>query len=255
MKNDSKKTSRRDFTKSVTTALVSVPFLSSMAEGRAPDNPKKTKLAFPCEEVMRTDHIPPPDLYGGSFHIELSHTLSKRTGQHGPSARPERRFADVPSDAEQYGTIAYIMILTDFRECLSYYSYEFPSTYDPQLRLWLQEVSGSDEFAFDPLTTEPQIIIQGNIPDGGRLTLMMESRKALGSRKATHKKDRPHKYEHPHPGSGGVKDFRIGQWQITDSNGIQIMDFFDNAGTSKANNYRFMIYCNDPTERSRKRKR
>ncbi len=234
------KHSRRDFAKSIAAGLVTIPFMPSLvgAQERAGNQGKAVSGCEPRGPVIRTDHIPPVGVLGGSFLLEAKHELSPQSDQSGP--RPKIHIASTVA-AQQYGRMAMVQIVTELLEEFTYYRYTFYAGVDPRLRIWLRE-SITNPADPPPFSTPPEILIKGNFLSGTLRTMYVESDKAL-PREASLKRHRPNRHRRAHNAG-----FRIHGWQISssdgntpllDGDGFPMQDYGNEA-------YTFMIDFFDP---------
>ncbi|MDT5122736.1 MAG: hypothetical protein QOC96_2218 [Acidobacteriota bacterium] len=246
-------TSRRNFTKTIAAALVVAPFASTLAKTKSNQRrrgaTKRTLCPAPILSI-RTDHIPPTDGSGGSFQLGLPHKLKQITDTAPP--RPKNYVTDVPSDAEQYGELRILQVITEVREGFGVVEYQFGAGTDPRLLIWLQRTQKAnpqnekEENQFDPADlqlTDSHILIKGGYPYNSRQSLLLQIDRELMGREASNKKDRPHKYRYPNLD----KNFHIGRWQVVDKNGNQIYDQNGNEiRASGDEGYRFLMAFLDP---------
>lgn len=273
MKNSDsiKKSSRRQFTRTIVTAAVAAPVLASMASckgerdggtptptpGTSPspadrgaattgDCPCKltkgegfTEISFGSESVVLQDHIPPMRIEGGgSLVIDSRHKLKEEGTGTGPFTYTEDGVED---DEDRYGDIKGAWVITEndtnpFVK-ISNYGDLLPGA---QLLLWYQDISASpvgDDDATYPLGAfpdgDPDVKVIGG--RGANHFKIVVKKKRLDGTKS-HKPKKPNRFTH---NSGGAlaRHFRIGQWRIVNAAGSTIV-----GATEPGNeNYTFFV--------------
>jgi hypothetical protein len=255
-------TSRRQFTKIVTGAMIAVPTLVSLS-----CTSKQQQQQQPCPPVGQNprpkdptidncfstggggteEHIPPMGITdGSSLLVETTGELEKKGDYYEEKA---------PKDEDKLGDIESVIVITESAKD-PYVSFKRYWILPPnsQLLLWyqnLKEMPGSDECDYEPTTFDPEkpaVRIQGGNRDAGR-PLRMSFPKDLKPKEKTHKCKHPHRYRQAdNPGPAG-RHFRIGQWRIVDGSGKVIKDLFgkpfeDSVNNSETIPEHFLIYIN-----------
>jgi hypothetical protein len=211
---NSEKPSRRAFAKAAVLALATAPLLRSAVKAQE-QCPKITLYASPPPEVeTKTDHIPPTVIGDwGSFFIELEHELVYSKNQGGD--RPYVYVAEVKNDVtgapeplKQYGSIAWVQVITEYEKRYTYWRYDIPESLDARLRLWLMDDAGT-------LSAKPLILIKGqgqSTPTSLKgLWVEMQDKKLKKTQDKIKKARRKKKHEHEDNGS---KVFRAGKWDL-----------------------------------------
>jgi hypothetical protein len=234
-KEESKRTSRRQFAKTAVTAAVGASMIACQRNGKdqraAADKTDHSRcpatitqgngyIATTCDaEITPEDHIPPMGLEGGgSLIIDSKNKFDVSGTGTGPYTYVE---SGPPIPHNRYGQVSggTVIAETDTGEFFTKVDYTFVPP-GAHLLMWYQDInprnpSGSDEVDYLPLPNplpDPDIRIQGG--KTGDLFKITVKRKALQADKS-HKKNRPTRWRHT--GGGGMANhFRIGLWRFVD---------------------------------------
>ncbi len=255
MKNDndsSGKTSRRQFTKAVVTAAVSVPIAATLAcktnDATPADRAKATATPEPCgliaadgngykkitwERLPPEDHIPPMGFEGGGSLIVDSKNILRETGSgNGPYTYDEDP-AIITVD-KRYGDIKEVTVIIE-ESGAPYLSHSFFNSFQPgaQLFIWYQNIvqqPTGDDTDYEGIATEPDLKVNGG--RGNNPFKIYVKQKKFNYDKS-HRKNRPHRYRHAN--IGNERHFRIAKWQVLNAANTVM---FEHNG---ADNYRLYV--------------
>jgi hypothetical protein len=210
--------SRRTFAKSIAAGIVAARVACAtppaQAQTSAPSAdpcscPALGDMPVKCQNIITgleiEPHEPPVILTNGSLRFEMGRQLSSPTPITG---NPARHFRYKLTE-QSYANIHRLQVLTE-RERLIETFYYYPNRLC-HLRLWLQKSTGA---GWEPLTTEPQILISFTINAQGIPEFSLETDMRLNTRANSFKPSRPNRYEHP--GLGGTAHFRLAKWRLAD---------------------------------------
>ena len=166
-------------------------------------------------------HEPPMGFDGGSLRLSWKYEIIERNDS--PTNDPRPRKYILADATKHFGPIAVVRVLTERGSgttipagTIGFARYIVPPLTGGRLRIWLQQLtSNSNElnFAYEPLTIEPQIVLMGG-------NFLLETDRQLRGKYQTYKPNRQFGYEHP----GFARNFRIAQWQIVDAGGVVVRE-------------------------------
>ena len=277
MKNDSdpnEYTSRRTFTKSIATTLISTPIIASAISCRpssntnqnspTPSSPTPTPTPSPTTSVpglVRVDvcvkppptggedHIPPLLLgEGGSFKVESAHELTDQPEPINPPKGNRKWRYKTTGTMEKYGNIEKIQVIIESKKYLDSRSTYVLTDEKNGLKMWLQPWDNSTGSWKQPPpseTSEPDILLQGKSGGSSYDSLFLEVDDKFSKKiKDRHnKKDRPHKQVREF----GPKDddMRIYRWAIVDKNDAVIQRGTVDDETPPYEGFQFMVTFHD----------
>lgn len=196
------KTSRRSFAKTVATALVAAPVVSSLSS---------CQKSVTLPEPPYTDAGNPPVIIdGGSFEISIPATLVSHPDDPNPTNPPKRYNYKFKPKANKPGRIKGIHIVDDY--CREILKYMLGSNDTLQLQIWIAEVdndsenidTGSGEVIYKALGQLPDIVIQG-----GNVEIRMDKDISKNERKLFKGEKKNKKRYHINDWNGGTTPFRI----------------------------------------------
>lgn len=241
MKEDPKdeKTSRRQFTKAVITAAITVPAIVTVANcsgtqqsnnTQPPSNTPPTNKAartggpqkMECFETKGTveEHIPPMgfDGGGGSLLLESANALSDRT-------TPFNYVEDgVSQPHDRYGELDEVRVITELIDPPYIRDVVYSGFSDgSKLLFWYQKIkAGECQYDFTtPYPTDPDVMIIGG--HNGVRFFTLKTKSKLDARQPTFKCARPHRYRHP-DSAMATSHFRIGRWRIVGPDDVTIFE-------------------------------
>jgi len=242
------KTSRRRFTKTVASALVAMPVISSLSScaqkpptpGQPPATPSPQPSGTPGVEFERGIN-PPVIIDGGSLSISLDTRLEQDDTNESP--RPWKH----TQQDRVYGAITAVRLMNEVGDPLRPSQPDFPVGLSDslELKISLQTAgpeNGAGVVTYDPLPTEPQFLLTNT---GEGRTFEIRYVEKIDNPDKLHKRTRPHKkYRRDKLKTGHLtsKVFRIGKVQII----VGATNF--EAGESVADNgFRIVVFMRDPS--------
>lgn len=234
--------SRRSFTKSIAAAVVAAqaacaatPTPEQNSSQRMPEgSASPTRTPSPCscdapadqpikcqniiEGLEAEPHEPPIVITNGSLRFDIGRELGPPQNITG---HPVRHFRYSLTE-QSYANIHRAQVLTERDKSIDNFFY-YPIR-RCHLGLWLQKKTGT---GWDPLTTEPQILVAFTINTQGLPEFSLETDRPLNAKSNSYKPSRPNRYEHP--GLGGTDHFRLAKWRLSDpaSTGTVIFPGFE----------------------------
>jgi len=210
------KTSRRSFAKTVATALVAAPVLSSLSSCQKTGSDIGT-TSPPAYEGAN----PPVIIDGGSFQISIPATLDKQEPDDlippNPPNPPKRyKYKFKQRKPNKPGPIKGIHIVDDYcRDVLKEYLLGGSDTL--QVQIWIAEVdndledidNASGEVKYKDPGTLPDIVIQG-----GKIEIRTDKDIGSNERKLFKGKKNNKKRYHINDWNGGTTPFRLAQVMV-----------------------------------------
>ena len=203
------KTSRRSFAKSVATALVAAPVVSSLSSCAKSDSVTTSPPAYEGAN-------PPVIIDGGSFQISIPGTLKQGPDDPIPPKPPKSYKYKFKQKGNKPGAIKGIHIVDDYcRDILK--GYMLGSDETLQIQIWIAEVdndledidNASGEVKYKPLGDQPDIVIQG-----GKIEIRTDKDFSSSERKLFKGKKNNKKRYHINDWNGGTSPFRIAQVMV-----------------------------------------
>lgn len=208
------KTSRRSFAKSVATALVAAPVLSSLSSCAHKSDIGTTS---PPEYLGAN---PPVIIDGGSFEISIPATLKKQEPDDpippNPPSPPKSYKYKFKQKGNKPGPIKGIHIVDDYcRDVLK--DYMLGSNETLQVQIWIAQVDNDLE-DIDNASGEVKYKDPGQLPDiviqGGKIEIRMDKDISSNERKLFRGKKNNKKRYHINDWDSGTTPFRLAQVMV-----------------------------------------
>src|SRR2546423_9863019 len=238
------KTSRRSFAKSVATALVAAPVVSSLSSCAQKPG---TVPGTPSPHPYRDEANPPVIIDGGSFQVMIPATLDKRSDDNVPPKKYKNRFYQRKDSS--LGAIKKIHIIDDYADDLLAEYHLGNQTM--QVHIWIAKAtefgdyeSDTDTATYDPPSTSP--IPPERLPDiviqGGKIEIRMD--KDLDNdnkRKIFKRAGRNQRRYHIHDWEGGHSPFRIAKVVVMMSSSQTALYDSERDHTNVENGFRIIL--------------
>lgn len=208
------KTSRRSFAKSVATALVAAPVVSSLSS--CAQKPT-TAPARP----YRDDANPPVIIDGGSFQVMIPATLDKHSDDDNVPPKKYKNKYSQRKDSS-LGAIKKIHIIDDYADNrLAEYPLNGQAL---QVHIWIAKATEAGDYendtdtaTYDPPSTSP--IPAGRLPDiviqGGKIEIRMDADLDNDNKRKIFKRaGRNQRRYHLHDWEGGHSPFRLAKVKV-----------------------------------------
>jgi hypothetical protein len=211
------KTSRRGFTKTIATALVAVPVISSLSScAKKPETPPAMPSPQPSPP-RESGANPPVIIDGGSLQIMIPAKLKE--GKDEPITPPrkyDKKYSPDPPNA--LGAIKGIHIIDDYAYSLLP-EYTLLNNDTLQVQIWIAKVTKDEdnptqngEVVYEDISqhNDPDIVIQGGLVEV-RLDKKLDDD---NNRKLYKRKKKNQKRYHIHDWMGGHSPFRVAKLKV-----------------------------------------
>jgi len=224
--NSPKKSSRRSFTKSIASSLAAAPFVAAYGPSPQPDA-EATEPAIPSNTtptilspMIFKDHIPPFTISDGSLEIE-AHNLVR-----GPDTSGHRKYkytGNIPG-IYSLGRVKLIAIYESAHlgtNVVEQWDRDL-SGQDAAVKISLEYETSSGSGRYNPVSTDPQILI-ASASDDGNTRLIFEIDKKLEDERPAHTTSEYQRKKYRHPGgygNDGKALFRISKVELVGATGL-----------------------------------